>query len=42
MANLIIGLLIGMWIGGMVGFFAFAILSVGHSADEHMRALRGE
>jgi len=42
MANLIIGLLIGMWLGCMAGFFGFALLSVGHSADEHIRALRGE
>ena len=37
MASIVIAFIIGLWIGGMVGFFAFALVSVGHFAEERMK-----
>jgi len=38
MTNFIIGLLIGLWIGGMIGFFTAALMSAaGCSAEDYMR-----
>jgi gas vesicle protein len=42
MASIIVAFVIGLFIGGAVGFFTAALMVAGHSADEHIRVLRGE
>ena len=37
-----LGLFIGLGFGACFGLVIFALLSAGHSADEHIRVLRGE
>lgn len=42
MASIVIAFVIGLFIGGAVGFFTAELMAAGHSADAHIRALRGE
>lgn len=42
MASIIVAFVIGLFIGGALGYFTAALMAAGHSADEYMRALRVE